>query len=197
MSILCSNSTRTRAARAIWPILPELEGLPALGEQREAAFAHAPHRPDQRIAGAGVNVEFFHSGGFLHRGEDAVTCAFVPAVGQGGHLAREQADHGEGLFPRRGEAIHVAGENVKDPHRLAVRVEQGLDITAEVLPLPRVPQVDFPPLAAEGFLMAPVGVDDLAVQDDVRSALGQGAFQGLAQSGAFPARTPMTSSRYR
>jgi hypothetical protein len=34
-------------------------------------------------------------------------------------------------------------------------------------------------LANEGFLMAPVGVDDLAVRDDVRGALGRVAFQGL------------------
>ena len=33
-----------------------LEGLPALGEQREAAFAHAAGGPDQRIPGAGVDV---------------------------------------------------------------------------------------------------------------------------------------------
>jgi hypothetical protein len=35
-----------------------LEGLPALGEQREAAFSQAALRADQHIPGAGVNADF-------------------------------------------------------------------------------------------------------------------------------------------
>jgi len=65
-----------------------LEGLPALGQKREAALAQAARRAQQRIPGAGVKVEFFHAGGLLHRDLDPVTCAFVPAIGQGRSLAR-------------------------------------------------------------------------------------------------------------
>ena len=39
------------------------------------------------------------------------------------------------------------------------------------------------PFRLRRFLMAPVGADDLAVQDHVRGALGQGALERLAQSG--------------
>ena len=48
--------------------------------------------------------------------------------------------------------------------------------------LSRVPQIDRPALAAEGFLPAPVSIDDLAVQDPARSLLGQGALQRLLQA---------------
>ena len=47
---------------------------------------------------------------------------------------------------------------------------------------PRVPQVDDLALSAEGFLPAPVSGHDLAVQDHVRRAPGQGALQCLPQS---------------
>jgi hypothetical protein len=36
-------------------------------------------------------VEFFHPCGFLHRDVDAVTCAFVAGIGEGGHRARKGA----------------------------------------------------------------------------------------------------------
>jgi len=58
-----------------------------------------------------------------------------------------------------------------------------LDVPVEVLLLPRVPRVDFLPLPAGRFLTAPVGADDLAVQDHVRGTLGQGALECLAQPG--------------
>jgi hypothetical protein len=60
--------------------------LPALGEKGESSFSQAADRSDQCVAGPVVNVEFLVSRGLLHGGEDAVTCAFVPAVGQHGHF---------------------------------------------------------------------------------------------------------------
>jgi hypothetical protein len=40
-----------------------LDGLPALGEKREAALGQAARGAEERIPGAGINVQFLHSGG--------------------------------------------------------------------------------------------------------------------------------------
>ena len=79
----------------------------------------------------------------LHRGEDTVTCAFIPAVGQAGHLVRVIPQHRKYRFPRRGQVMDIPRQLVRDPHRQAVRVAHALDVPAEVLLLPGVAQVDF------------------------------------------------------
>jgi hypothetical protein len=144
-------------------------------------FPQAADRADQRVPGPRADIGFLVSRWLLHRRQDAVTCALVPAVGQDRHFLREREDRGQNQFPGRGQVIHVARQDVRDPHRPAVGVEKGLDIAAEVLLLPRVPQVDLPALPAGRLLMAAVRVDDLAAEDDVRGALGQGAGERVAQ----------------
>lgn len=61
-----------------------LEGAPAAGEQREPAFAGAAQGPQDRLAGAGIDVEFPAAGRLLDRDEDAQARTFVAGVGQGG-----------------------------------------------------------------------------------------------------------------
>ena len=107
-----------------------LEGLPALGQKREAALAQAARRPQQRIPGAIVNVGLFHAGGLLHRDVDPVTCAFVPGIGQRRHDIQERPQHRQDLLPRRGQVMNIARQHIRDPHRRPVRVEQRLDIPA-------------------------------------------------------------------
>ena len=64
--------------------------------------------------------------------------------------------------------MDIARQRVRDPRRQAIRIEQALDVPAEVLRLPRVPQIDLFALAAERFLAAPV-----ASRPRNRQALGQ------------------------
>jgi len=56
------------------------------------------------------------------------------------------------------------------------------NVPAEIMDLPRVPQVDYPALGADGLLPAPVSPGDFAVQDHVRQPAGPGALECLAQA---------------
>jgi hypothetical protein len=47
--------------------------------------------------------------------------------------------------------MHVAGQHVRYPQRRAVGSEDRLDVAAEVVGLPRVPQVDLLPLLVQSF----------------------------------------------
>jgi hypothetical protein len=51
-----------------------LEGLPALGEQGEAAFSQAADGTDQCVPSPGVDVEFQRPGRLLQGCMDAVAC---------------------------------------------------------------------------------------------------------------------------
>ena len=96
------------------------------------------------------------------------------------------------ILPGRGQVMDIARQHIRDPQRDPRRVKQRLDIPAEIMSLPRVPQIDDLALAADGFLPAPVRVHDLAVQDQVRHPLGQGPLQRLLQTrrGPRPPRSP-------
>ena len=85
-------------------------------------------RAEQHIPGAGVNVQFLHALRFLHRGEDAVTCAFVPAVGQARHPVRVIPQHRQDILPGRGQVMDIPRQHIRDPHRQATGVEQALDV---------------------------------------------------------------------
>lgn len=61
-----------------------LEGALALCEQGEAAFSQAAQGAQERVAGAGVEVEGPTVGGLFDRGENADAGAVVAGVGQGG-----------------------------------------------------------------------------------------------------------------
>ncbi len=57
---------------------------PAPGEDGEAAFPGCAFGAQQRVVGPVVRGEYGAVGGLLDRGVDAVACAFVAGVGQGG-----------------------------------------------------------------------------------------------------------------
>ena len=94
-----------------------LERPPPLGQRREPALAQAACRPQERIPGTGIDIEFLHASGFLYRDVDAVTCAFVAGIGQDGHGAQERPQHREDIFPCRGQVMDIAGQHIRDPHR--------------------------------------------------------------------------------
>jgi hypothetical protein len=61
-----------------------LKGAPAAGEQGEPAFAQAAQGAEQRVAGAGIDIEVPPAGGLLDRDADADARAVVAGVGEGG-----------------------------------------------------------------------------------------------------------------
>jgi len=85
--------------------------------------------------------------------------------------------------------------HVRDPQREPVRRAYRLDVAAVSMGLPRVPQVDDLAFDADSRLLAPVGRDDLPIQDHVREPLALGPLQRLAQIRGFAASTAMISSR--
>ena len=64
-----------------------LEGSPPAGEQGEPAFAQAAQRSLERVAGAGIDIEFAPACGLLHRDMDPDARALIAGVGQGGQTA--------------------------------------------------------------------------------------------------------------
>jgi hypothetical protein len=145
MIILCSNSTRTNAARAMRPILPGaggdmLERFPPLSQQRKAAFAQAAHRADQRVPGPGINVQLLGPGRPLHWDVNALTSTFVSRVSQHRHGLAERPQHAQDILPGRGQVMNIARKHIRDPQRDPRRVKQRLDVPAEIVGLPRVPQ---------------------------------------------------------
>ena len=105
-----------------------LERPPALGQQREAAFAQASHRAEQCVAGSGINVKLFDPSRFLHRDVDTVTGAFVARIGQQGHGFQERPHQGKDILTGGGQVMDTARQHIGDPQRDPRRVEQGLDV---------------------------------------------------------------------
>jgi len=64
-----------------------LEGTPALVEQGEPAFTEAAQGPLDRVAGAGIDVEFLPAGGLFDGNQDADARALISGAGQGGQAA--------------------------------------------------------------------------------------------------------------
>ena len=81
--------------------------------------------------------------------------------------------------------MHRSGFDRSHPDRQSVRAHHRLDVAAEVVALAGVPHVDDLALAADRLLTAAVGVDDLPVQDDVRTSFLLGALQGVGQLGSL------------
>jgi hypothetical protein len=75
--------------------------FPTSDQDREAAFALPAQTAKQPVVGAVVDREPAAVGGLLDRGLDAVACAFVSGVGQGGQV---QVGGGPTGAARRGEA---------------------------------------------------------------------------------------------
>src|SRR5215469_18573661 len=81
-----------------------LEGAPAAGEQGESALAQAAQGTEQRIAGAGIDVQLAPAGGLPDRDMDADARAVVSGVGQGGEPGRGGlVQGGQGVDPGGGE----------------------------------------------------------------------------------------------
>src|SRR4051794_23101591 len=73
-------------AGAAWADGGMAQCFPASDEDGEAAFALPAQAAQQPVVGAVGDVEAFAVGGLLDGGLDAVTCAFVAGVGQGGQV---------------------------------------------------------------------------------------------------------------
>ena len=73
-----------------------LEGAPGAGEQGEPAFAQAAQRAEQRVAGAGIDIELLPAGWLLDRDVND-RGAVVTGVSQGGQPGRGgRAERGTG-----------------------------------------------------------------------------------------------------
>jgi hypothetical protein len=107
--ILCSNSTKTNAARAMRPILP-VTCWSVFHRWVSSAKPRSPRQRTKRISafrGPGADIQFLDPSGLLHRDVDTVTCAFVPGIGQDGHGVQERAQHGQHVLPGRGQVMHT------------------------------------------------------------------------------------------
>jgi hypothetical protein len=159
-----------------------LEGAPALAEQGEPAFAQAAQRALDGVAGAGIDVKFAAGGWLFDGDEDADSGAVVAGVGEGGQSGGGcLVESGQGVDTGGGDVVHRAGLGAGDPQGEPARGEDGLDVATVGVGLAGVPQVDDLAFHANGRLFAPVGRDDLAVQDHVREPLVFGSFQRLVQ----------------
>ena len=130
------------------------------------------------------------SGGFFTGIVDADSGALVSGVGQGGHaVAAARYRAGRAWMRAAVMSWTEPGSAGRDPEREPVGPGHSLDVAAVAVCLPRVPHVDDLALDAVGLLAAPVGGNDLAVQDHERHAFGPGPFQRLGRSGACSAST--------
>src|SRR5262249_53471377 len=156
---------------------------PALGEEGESAFAEAAQGSLEGVVGAVVDGQDVAAGGLLERDVYSVTCTLVAGVGQDRHRGGGRVGGGQYVLTGRFDVHDVAGFDVAGPDRKSVGFEESLDVAAEITGLPRIPLVDRFAFHADGFHAAPVGVEDLAVQDQVPDAVGRGLLQGLVQVG--------------
>src|SRR6266480_1351742 len=159
-----------------------LEGAPAAGEKGEPAFAQAAQGALDGVAGAGADIEVPPIGGLFDGHVDAHSGAVVAGVGQGGQSGGGGVvEGGQGVGAGGGDVVHRAGLGGRDPQREPVRGQDGLDVAAVGVRLAGVPQVDDLAFDADGWLFAPVGGDDLPVQDHMGQALVLGPLQRLVQ----------------
>src|SRR5689334_7258201 len=83
----------------LWAGGDVLQDAPASDQQGESAFAEAAQRAQQRVVGAGVDVEAAVVGGLLDRGVHADASSFVAGIGQGRQPAGGSGVQGtEGVF---------------------------------------------------------------------------------------------------
>jgi hypothetical protein len=171
------------AADTAWAEADVLEGAPALYQQGEPAFAQTPQGSKQGIVGPGIDVEFPPVFRLFHRREYSLASALVAGVGEDGHLGSERAGDIQDVLAGGFDVVHVSGKDVGDPQRDAFRGDDRLDVAAEVVGLPGVPKINLFAFLGNGFDAEPVGVDDLAVEDEVGKAVGLGSVEGVMQVG--------------
>jgi hypothetical protein len=158
-----------------------VKGAPPAGEQGEPSFPEAAQGTLEGVAGAGIDVKFPAARRLLDGHQDADARALMAGVGNGGQAGRGgRAGRGQGMGAGGGDVVHRARFRLRDPQRGPVRGHR-LDVAAVSVRLARVPQVDDLAADADGWFLAPVGWDDLPVQDQAREALVLGALQRLAQ----------------
>lgn len=162
-----------------------LEGGPSFGEEGEAAFAEAAKRALQGVVGAIVDAERVVAGGLLEWYDDAVTCALVAGVGQDGHGRGVGVDGGQDVAAGGFDVGDSAGFDVAGPDGETVGFAQCLDVSPEVAGFAGEPGVDGFAFHAGGLDAAPIGVEDLAVEDEVGDAVGDGAVQCLVEAGGL------------
>ena len=155
---------------------------PAAGEQGEPAFAQAAKRPLQRVAGAGIDIEFLPAGRLFTGMQMPMPAPSYPGSARAGRL-RAAARYGAGSAWARAAVMSCTepGARLGDPQREPVRRQHCLDVAAVHMGLAGVPGVDDLALHAESRLAAPVGPDDHAVQDDVRQPVLVRPLQRLMQ----------------
>src|SRR6266571_551826 len=159
-----------------------LEGAPALAEQGEPAFAEAAQGALDGVAGAGVNIEVAAICGLFDGYVDAYSGAVVARVGQGGQSGGGGVVEGrQGVGAGGGQVMHRSGLGGRNPQREPAGSGDRLDVAAVAVSFSGVPQVDDLAFDADGGFFAPVGGDDLAVQDHVGESGVFGPFQGLVQ----------------
>src|SRR6266571_291323 len=120
-----------------------LKGPPALDQKREAAFSQAAQGSKERVVRAGIDIEFPPVLRLFHGGEYALAGALVAGIGEDRHLGCERPDDIENLTARGLDVVNVSRQDVGDPQRDAFRADDRLDVAAEVVGFPGVPQVDF------------------------------------------------------
>jgi hypothetical protein len=184
-------------ADSAWAGGDVLQGPPAAGEQGKPAFAQAAQLAEERVAGAGIDIEFLAAGWLPDRDADADAGALVSQISRGGQPVRgRDVERRQGVDAGGGEVVHRSRLNPGDPQREPVRRHDRLDVAAVRMRLAGVPHVDELTLDAEGLLAAPVLRDDRRPGSRAET-LVTGPFQRLAQVRASSASTSITSSRYR
>jgi hypothetical protein len=76
-----------------------LQGAPAAGQEREAAFTDASSGALQCVVGLVVRGQGLAVAGLFDRGVDAQACAFVSGVGEVGSLSWENAQYSSASAP--------------------------------------------------------------------------------------------------
>jgi hypothetical protein len=126
---------------------------------------------------------------------NAAAGAFVSGVGQYRQVLQEGPQDREDELAGGGDVVDPAGQDRGDPQRDAAGGEQRLDVAAEAVGLAGIPAVDLAALPADGLFLAPVGSDDLAVEDQVRQSLLFAFSSASRRPGARAASTSIASSR--
>ena len=157
-----------------------LNGAPALGHQREAAFALVAHGAQQRVTGLRIDIEFA-AARLFHRDVHRCAGAFITGISEDGQFPQVRAGPGQDELAGGGQVMGAARQHVADPQRDPARRGQGLHVPGRLVRLAGVPLIYFPALLAGLLVRAPVGRDERAVQDQVGKSLLNGLLQGLAQ----------------
>lgn len=113
------------------------QGLPAAGEDGEAALAEGAQAAEQGVVGAGIDIQPPAVGWMFDGGVHADAGAGVAAASQRGQrqLGCRPVQRSQDVLARGG-VVHRAGFDVGDPQRESVRGGHGLDVPPCLSALP-------------------------------------------------------------